>query len=1030
MHIVIISQSTGPALPRARSIIDRFAIRFGTDTWMTPITTEALAGLRKDLALGASREMSVACYRNSGMQKMTLLWTVGSRKSFGEYGGVAVATASRKKSPTPDYVRTIATLARLSGLTHDLGKMNAFFQEKLRWPEAGKLGDPVRHEWLSGILLGDVWKGEPANLKKAERSSDALVHALCVTPGTARTVLDALRWAIVTHHRMMGGSFDQVTSERHWKRGAYSVANERVAIPKGKRGEDFLATFKGKKVFEPFQGAELPESVLSKIRKLKESLLQNPLSDWRGGAVVARAALTWADHYYSSQPQVKPDDGEVLRANTKAQQSLRTHLFGVSGHASRIAKAFFEAEDFQGCSPQSMENIVRPADPASRFSWQNDAADFLGRLPGGRPTLVFNLGGTGSGKTRANMRCLAAMVQEDQRFRVTSVFNLRMLTVQTHRAYRHELGIEENDLACMVGDPLVKKLNEIEQSVALEDDDEFRAEDEIEYQVEGAVADVIPAWLERMQSFNSSLVPLLAPPILVATIDYVIAAGGFDRVQHHASALMRIAHSDLILDEVDGYEPAALASVCRVVLMAALFGRNVVASSATLSEPVASALRKAFVAGCAMRSSMIGETLLPQYAFMDDHVAPSAFGDDGFDAAYRRHVESLVSAVSAGPSHRRYRAISVNSGEVLNLARIVEKESARLHVDHHFDWDGVQVSVGLVRLANVRPCVQVSRILANRNDVGMVVTSYHASDMKLRRAMKEQRLDRVLTRKPLMNGNPNQSIMDDPEMRQAHARAKSAGKKNLRFIVVATPVEEIGRDHDFDWAILEPSSAQSIVQSAGRVNRHRLLAVEQPNVAVFDRNLRSFRPKNGRSFQYPGYEVDQVNIYPYHDMANLLGKEDGSAIHAGWRIGSSMTAFARSDDNAINAFLEDGLKYLDNPWAWHSALFDKYALRTKSGMYAHVFRYDEAEREMRMVQNGKEEPGMYEVDCERCGYPKSVFLCEEKSAHAFFCPSADDVIQYAREIAEDEKNAQRFSVTMSKERSPIHFDLQFGGYRL
>jgi CRISPR-associated endonuclease/helicase Cas3 len=592
--------------------------------------------------------------------------------------------------------------------------------------------------------------------------------------------------------------------------------------------------------------------------------------------------------------------------------------------------------------------------------------------------------------------------------------------VHTHRASQQALGNEANDLACIGGDPLVRKLTEIERAVSLEDDETFKEESEIEYEVDG-VAGSVPGWLdaEKMRSFDPSLIPLLTPPILVSTIDYVIAAGDFSGMRNHSSALMRIAHSDLILDEIDGYEPAALASVCRVVLMAALFGRNIVASSATLSEPVAAALRKAFAHGCAMRSGMIGEQVSPQYAFVDDRVAPDVAGDADFDAVYHQHVENLVSSVSVGSAYRRYRSIPVSDDDIATWADMVEKESVRLHADHHFDWDGVRVSVGLVRLANVRPCVQMSRNLADRNDDGLVVTSYHAADMKLRRAMKEQRLDRVLTRKPTRGGHANQSIMEDPEMRQAHARAKASGARDLRFVVVATPVEEIGRDHDFDWAILEPSSAQSIVQAAGRVNRHRLLTIEHPNVAVFAKNLRSFKPKNGRSFQYPGYEVEQVAAYPHHDMGNLLDKDEGDAIHAGWRIGSSITPFARCDDAAIREFMKDGLEYLDNPWMWQSALFEKYALRPKSGMYAHIFRYAEEDREMWYVQEGTEQS--YTLGHKTSG---------KVSTHVFFCPSAYDVIQYAQEINEDEKIAQRFAVTMRKERGQIYFDLQFGGYKL
>lgn len=78
---------------------------------------------------------------------------------------------------------------------------------------------------------------------------------------------------------------------------------------------------------------------------------------------------------------------------------------------------------------------------------------------------------------------------------------------------------------------------------------------------------------------------------------------------------------------------------------------------------------------------------------------------------------------------------------------------------------------------------------------------------------------------------------------------------NILFIVVATPVEEVGRDHDADWAVIEPSSYRSIIQLAGRVRRHRRdsIAVEDPNIAVMQFNIAAMY---GRTvvFSRPGYE--------------------------------------------------------------------------------------------------------------------------------------------------------------------------------
>ena len=82
--------------------------------------------------------------------------------------------------------------------------------------------------------------------------------------------------------------------------------------------------------------------------------------------------------------------------------------------------------------------------------------------------------------------------------------------------------------------------------------------------------------------------------------------------------------------------------------------------------------------------------------------------------------------------------------------------------------------------------------------------------------------------------------------------------KNLLFILVATPVEEVGRDHDFDWAVIEPSSYRSIIQLAGRVKRHRDGEVEHPNIGILQYNWRTLKdgdkPREPR-FCRPGYEV-------------------------------------------------------------------------------------------------------------------------------------------------------------------------------
>ena len=93
----------------------------------------------------------------------------------------------------------------------------------------------------------------------------------------------------------------------------------------------------------------------------------------------------------------------------------------------------------------------------------------------------------------------------------------------------------------------------------------------------------------------------------------------------------------------------------------------------------------------------------------------------------------------------------------------------------------------------------------------------------------------------------------------------------MLFILVATPVEEIGRDHDFDWAVVEPSSYRSIIQLAGRVRRHRDGGIDNPNIALLQYNWKTVKAGNQPGKKYfcrPGYEDKQV--LNNHDLCELI----------------------------------------------------------------------------------------------------------------------------------------------------------------
>ena len=153
-------------------------------------------------------------------------------------------------------------------------------------------------------------------------------------------------------------------------------------------------------------------------------------------------------------------------------------------------------------------------------------------------------------------------------------------------------------------------------------------------------------------------------------------------------------------------------------------------------------------------------------------------------------------------------------------------------------------------MANVDPCIQLSRYLMTcelPDDIDVRIMTYHARQVMLLRSYQERYLDELLTRK--QGRSPN----SDSTVRQ---HLSGSTKPNVLFIVVASPVVEVGRDHDYDWAVIEPSSIRSIIQMAGRVRRHRSNSDldSGPNLALANLNYRAFVRGEKIAFRRPGFE--------------------------------------------------------------------------------------------------------------------------------------------------------------------------------
>lgn len=977
MHVVFISNSTGKATAKVRAVLDTYAVRIGESAWATPITSEALGEVHKALKRGISRHTSVACYRNRGVNALDLLWVVGNRNRYDGYGRFAPETLSRKKEYPMPY-RHAAILACVAGMSHDIGKSNSQFQYKIgngEMPcEDDKESDGIRHEWVSAWIFDRMMRGTDILGAMAEWPI-AMAQGDDFSPGSQAWMpvfgritgaTDAALALIATHHHAFGfGNIKGNENKRKIREKDIAKNNYHVRH-RAKIQDDRLAKFDLGAESEAWSAHG--RAVLKEAGRLQGIHDDNP-DYWHGVALIARSALVLADHEVSaldmteqskkSRPALYANTVKIKNRKGKGEgkrvlnQGLLWHLNTVGLTAKRNIRMFANSD--LPCLPEPIiEKIMAKSDPGSRFAWQDRAVD---ALPQGRG-LVFNVASTGAGKTRANVK-IACALRDGRQVRLSSAFNLRTLTLQTHDTYCDEIGMRKDfDCACMVGNAVIKELHENTRSSVSGDGendgpDPFAADKEGDGDISSGISAleargiddlVVPEWLEkesaRMQGSGARLKKMLAAPVLVSTIDYLNAAGDMTHPNaDHAHALLRLAHSDLILDELDSYDVDSMVAVLRLIHISAMFGRNVIISSATLSPTLAGYARRAYLSGCKAHAAMFGDSHAPIVAVVSDLASPAVqrLSDEGFDAIYQGHLTQMVKADLA--QTKVFRVVDAGD-DVDAFCQSILNSAVRLHGDHgRMTEQGTRTSVGLVRLANTQTVFAVADRLIE--DARVHVVTYHAREVLLRRAYKECCFDHILRRKD--GDGPLAAAMGEHL-----SRLNGHPPKDAIFIMVATPVEEVGRDHDFDWAVIEPSSMGSIIQSAGRVNRHRQITINraQANIAVLNRNYRSIREKSykgkeGCVFVLPGNEIkmpDGRTSHDSHRMTDLLGVEIGAEkkLDVSLMFGGGRTRFAACDEDSIKHRLDTVVgTYLESNGhiAWLGKWFgDVYPLREKSAM--------------------------------------------------------------------------------------------------
>lgn len=934
MMVTFVSQCEKNALKKTRRVLDAFANRIGDNTWQTLITEDGLLTVKKMLRKTASRSTAVSCHWIRSRSRSQFLWVVGNKRKFNAEGVVPVNYTDGNIKQFMDKekwqsLNLMKNAVAIAALFHDFGKANILFQQKLKGEGKNKY-EPVRHEWVS-LRLFQAFVGNKADeqwliaLTEIDKNHSDEIYQDGISIGKNNPLVNLppfaqlVGWLILSHHKLpfvpsWKKSLTPETTPAELHKNEVSPLNSWFAIElevfwnsynfKDEDSQSFLQdnwTFHGdglpyKSTKWRFRAINAADKALQNVKQLSD---KNLLHDELFTSHISRMALMLADHHYSAQKEITPEwqsPNYQVFANTdrdtKAlKQQLDEHLIGVAKHAVDIVVALPQLKS----SLQALEDnkFLKSTKADDKYAWQIAAQKVALELSESSKKQGFfgiNMASTGKGKTLANAKIMYALANNEQDCRFTVALGLRTLTLQTGREYRKQLDLTSEQLAIAVGGSAAKALFENEQhkktpeesfGTGSESVEEFLdPELYVDYDLSG-----VEHSLYHWTGVNPRIEKLLQAPALVCTIDHLIPATDGTKGGKQIGPMLRLLTSDLVIDEPDDFGLEDLPALCRLVFWAGMLGSRVLLSTATMPPDLAFAAFQAYQAGWAeyAKVNIANWNENINCAWFDERAKGGAHKSEiqdffNFKEQHEKYVKKRVVYLSSGVA--KHKAVildnlTITDNIYANFAQTIMQGGLALHKNNHVTLGDKQVSIGLVRMANINPMVAVAKALLNipvTEYTHIHLCVYHSRYPLAVRSYLESKLDKILNRK---ENWPPQNLQN---------LVNQTAAKNQLFIVLASPVAEVGRDHDYDWAIIEPSSMRSIIQIAGRVLRHREKVPEQENILLINQNIKQLKGSE-RCFNQPGFEVESLKLkLNKHTLREILEESQYQPINAVERV--------------------------------------------------------------------------------------------------------------------------------------------------
>ena len=797
IDVTFVSLCQNEAHKTYSQILDRFAVRIGEKTWFTKTVYNVLNEFIKLLKDKSDDDTSIAVYVHN--KKGTRIYDVIGKNLFNMHNNSVPVSYSQKihyhLKNENKILNFVEPVLFLSALLHDIGKNNFFFQKKIR-EKHSNTRDVIRHDFASFIILSNQnlfnmllennLKG--INLNDEEYLNYAVDYLYELSKKDVFTLKDAVYFTVLTHHKNF------------------------LLFPKKKR-------YLKREIIENYTDGSDKESLVfnnfdfSYIEKLEEYFniykddlnIQIDRETFTEVYLFAKTLLMFADHYASTKKLTGKITDNMVLANK--QQRLESHLLEVLKE-SRILYNEFLIKNYVkktkiNLSPSKIE----------KFLWQDKTAEFIKNNLDSKKDVMFvvNNAETGSGKTIGNVKILNAFNDKN---RFNFLFPMRNLSIQTFDVFANELNIDKDDLALVIG------YDESENS-----EQEEKTEEKItEYLYTEA--------LRKQYDRNRNYKDLFEKPVVVGTFDYLMKASE-NKKSKYLLPFIRLFTSDLIIDEIDNFNIEDLKAVTRFFYLAGTLGKNVVLSSATLTCPLINVFLTSYKKGFECFNKNNAKTL--KILGCNNITEPCFLNSDDDIKEFLNSKNRVIKESESKVNFSVKKEFDVND---------ITESIYQFHKDFAQSYKDKKISMGFVKFYHLSDLFKnylkfLKHIEENTKKNYKILTMlFHSTDFESVKKNKEELLYSILQKK------------DKKYLDNFYELVKNHKEENIIFVLFTTPIIEVGKDFDFDFGISEYTSLTDIIQTAGRVRRHRNQRVQKNNFIIF------FNEKN--NFKFLDSEKEEV----------------------------------------------------------------------------------------------------------------------------------------------------------------------------